>query len=247
MSQPGSSSRRLSAPAEAAPATLEDLSVILAQKITMRRMPVWEWMVLGGMLLVAAPALPGQPAAGWRGNGTGLWPDATVPREWSRIPRGAIDGLRAQAPRPSSEAAGEDVGQGDALCRAQEGQPASPDNSDVVLEYSVESEQPPGNHGSGLLSGQYVQTRQPPPTECCPRYRWDPSPAGRAVAATARGTTVPPPAELRRASRLSGRRISTPIGTGGLDRTPNMLRTTTPDLDKLTRSPRRPARREGGL
>jgi hypothetical protein len=38
------------------------------------------------------------------------------------------------------------------------------------LQYSVESE-PPADHGSGLLPGQSVQTRQPPPTECCPRYR----------------------------------------------------------------------------
>jgi hypothetical protein len=39
---------------------------------------------------------------------------------------------------------------------------AWPDNPDAVLQYSVEWEQPPGDHGSGLLPGQCVQTRQPP-------------------------------------------------------------------------------------
>jgi hypothetical protein len=66
-------------------------------------------------------------------------------------------------------------------------QPARQDNPGVVLEYSVNREQPPGDHCHGLLSGQFVQARQPPPAECCPRYRWGLSQAGRAGAATARG------------------------------------------------------------
>jgi hypothetical protein len=57
-----------------------------------------------------------------------------------------------------------------------------------------------------------LSRRDSPPAKCCPRYPWDPSPAGRAVAATARGTTVPPPAEPRRYSRLIGRgSSSTPM------------------------------------
>jgi hypothetical protein len=47
------------------------------------------------------------------------------------------------------------------VSREQEGQPASADNPGVVLEYSVERKQPPGDHGFGLLPGQFVQTRQP--------------------------------------------------------------------------------------
>jgi outer membrane protein assembly factor BamB len=39
-------------------------------------------------------------ANGWRGNGTGLWPDSTVPLEWQRIPKGVIADLRIRADRP---------------------------------------------------------------------------------------------------------------------------------------------------
>jgi hypothetical protein len=53
--------------------------------------------------------------------------------------------------------------------RHRAGQPASAGNPGVVLEYSVNREQPPGDPGSSLLPGQSVQMRQPPPAECCPR------------------------------------------------------------------------------
>jgi outer membrane protein assembly factor BamB len=46
------------------------------------------------------------PVSGWRGNGTGLWPDARPPLEWGRIPHGAVEGLRCQANRPWDETAG---------------------------------------------------------------------------------------------------------------------------------------------
>ena len=42
-------------------------------------------------------ALAGEPANGWRGNGTGLWPDAKIPRDWGRVPHGAMEGLRNSA------------------------------------------------------------------------------------------------------------------------------------------------------
>ena len=62
-------------------------------------------------LLVCLPAAAPPPDArianGWRGNGTGLWPDATPPLSWSRTPRGALDGLRAQADRPADDRPGE--------------------------------------------------------------------------------------------------------------------------------------------
>jgi hypothetical protein len=58
-------------------------------------------------LLLAASAVRGaEPANGWRGNGTGLWPDAKPPLEWSRTPRGALDGLCAAADRPRGADAG---------------------------------------------------------------------------------------------------------------------------------------------
>jgi outer membrane protein assembly factor BamB len=44
-------------------------------------------------------------ATGWRGNGTGLWPDSHPPLEWRRIPKGVLAGLRARAERPDDKAA----------------------------------------------------------------------------------------------------------------------------------------------
>lgn len=38
-----------------------------------------------------------EPANGWRGNGTGLWPESKAPTEWSRIPHGALEGMRNSA------------------------------------------------------------------------------------------------------------------------------------------------------
>lgn len=38
-----------------------------------------------------------EPKSGWRGNGTGLWPDANPPLEWHRLPKGAMEGMRAVA------------------------------------------------------------------------------------------------------------------------------------------------------
>src|SRR5438876_11390926 len=40
---------------------------------------------------------------GWRGNGTGLWPAAHPPLEWSRIPQGAAADLRSSADRPDDK------------------------------------------------------------------------------------------------------------------------------------------------
>ena len=42
-----------------------------------------------------------QPIAnGWRGNGTGLWPDARPPSEWYRIPKGILNNLATRVDRP---------------------------------------------------------------------------------------------------------------------------------------------------
>jgi hypothetical protein len=49
---------------------------------------------------LATLARGSEPATGWRGNATGLWPNSTAPIEWSRIAHGAMEGLRAQANRP---------------------------------------------------------------------------------------------------------------------------------------------------
>ncbi|HKA06946.1 MAG TPA: PQQ-binding-like beta-propeller repeat protein [Gemmataceae bacterium] len=57
-------------------------------------------------VLPAATSNAAEPVSGWRGNTTGLWPDADPPIEWHRIPRGALEGMRASADRPK----GKDLG-----------------------------------------------------------------------------------------------------------------------------------------
>jgi outer membrane protein assembly factor BamB len=57
--------------------------------------------------LLATTAPAADPASGWRGNGTGLWPDARPPVEWHRLPRGALDGLRASAAPPAGDGPGD--------------------------------------------------------------------------------------------------------------------------------------------
>ena len=56
-------------------------------------------LALLGLLAATTPAA--EPASGWRGNGTGLWPACTAPVEWHRLAHGAIEGARAQADRPA--------------------------------------------------------------------------------------------------------------------------------------------------
>ena len=50
------------------------------------------------LLLSPVVSLAADPVSGWRGNQTGLWPDAKPPLEWHRIPRGALDGMSAVPP-----------------------------------------------------------------------------------------------------------------------------------------------------
>lgn len=54
-------------------------------------------------VLLAATGNAAEPVSGWRGNTTGLWPDADPPLEWHRIPRGALEGMRASADRPKGK------------------------------------------------------------------------------------------------------------------------------------------------
>jgi hypothetical protein len=65
-------------------------------------------VVAGFFIALTCSPVPAEDAArGWRGNGTGLWPEATPPLTWHRIPRGALDGLRARAEPPSGDAPGD--------------------------------------------------------------------------------------------------------------------------------------------
>jgi hypothetical protein len=67
--------------------------------------PFWLAILLR-LSLTTPTAWAADPASGWRGNGTGLWPDANPPLEWGRTPRGALDGLRVGSNRPSGEEPG---------------------------------------------------------------------------------------------------------------------------------------------
>lgn len=60
---------------------------------------------LGLALLVQSLCLadPTDAFNGWRGNGTGLWPDAHPPLQWSRIPQGVTADLRSSADRPDDK------------------------------------------------------------------------------------------------------------------------------------------------
>lgn len=65
------------------------------------------WLILAGGFLAATPlSFSAEPANGWRGNGTGLWPEAKIPREWSRVPHGAMEGLRNSAALPAKASGG---------------------------------------------------------------------------------------------------------------------------------------------
>ncbi len=63
---------------------------------------------LAALLFAAVCQAEDSPHAttyGWRGNWTGLYPDANPPVEWGRTPSGVLAGLTCQAARPSEGAA----------------------------------------------------------------------------------------------------------------------------------------------
>src|SRR5262245_57459953 len=62
---------------------------------------------LWSVALLAPVARGAEAVDGWRGNSTGLWPEARPPVEWRRIPQGALDGLRAAADRPANPGPGD--------------------------------------------------------------------------------------------------------------------------------------------
>ena len=76
---------------------------------------IWNRILAAAVALMAASAGPLAtsrcPAAeatrtyGWRGNWTGLYPDADPPVEWGRIARGVVAGTTCQAAKPADGAA----------------------------------------------------------------------------------------------------------------------------------------------
>jgi hypothetical protein len=71
--------------------------------------PVWQSAVL---FFLAVQVLAAGPVSGWRGNGTGMWPEATPPLEWHRTPLGILAELRATTDRPDDGTTGELVEKG---------------------------------------------------------------------------------------------------------------------------------------
>jgi hypothetical protein len=65
------------------------------------------WIVTGFCLVMfSVDLIAAEPASGWRGNATGLWPDAKASLEWQRLAQGALEGMRAQADRPTQAGQG---------------------------------------------------------------------------------------------------------------------------------------------
>jgi outer membrane protein assembly factor BamB len=67
---------------------------------------------LSVVLVMALAVSAGQPANGWRGNGTGLFPKSTAPLEWYRRPKGVITDIRTRAERPADKAEGQSLEKG---------------------------------------------------------------------------------------------------------------------------------------
>src|SRR5580765_1772362 len=86
---------------------LRDIAVLRQQRGFQPMNSAWRvWFGLGLAGILAAGAPAAEPASGWRGNATGLWPDCTAPLEWHRLARGAMEGLRGQAGRPGQADSG---------------------------------------------------------------------------------------------------------------------------------------------
>jgi outer membrane protein assembly factor BamB len=64
-------------------------------------------LLLALLALSPCTAAPPDFFNGWRGNGTGLWPDAHPPLEWSRVPQGVMSDLRSSADRPDDKTVGD--------------------------------------------------------------------------------------------------------------------------------------------
>ncbi|MFT5523938.1 MAG: hypothetical protein ACI9HK_001887 [Pirellulaceae bacterium] len=63
------------------------------------------WIAFVGFCIAmhSLSLLADEPASGWRGNATGLWPHAKAPLQWGRLAHGSLEGMRAQADRPSQD------------------------------------------------------------------------------------------------------------------------------------------------
>ena len=67
---------------------------------------VWIAAIRFFLVLSSVTVRAAEPVSGWRGNETGLWPDSKAPLEWHRLEHGPLEGMRAQADRPTNARAG---------------------------------------------------------------------------------------------------------------------------------------------
>src|SRR5690348_14933207 len=58
------------------------------------------WYVLA--ITLATEVCVAEPIGGWRGNGNGVW-KGNPPLSWRRVPKGALEGLRAQIDPPKTD------------------------------------------------------------------------------------------------------------------------------------------------
>lgn len=58
------------------------------------------------LILISSHSIAAEPAVGWRGNGTGLWPESKAPVEWQRLAQGPLAGMRSQTDRPQEKTEG---------------------------------------------------------------------------------------------------------------------------------------------
>jgi outer membrane protein assembly factor BamB len=73
----------------------------------MRHPPICDGPALATLFVLVTAVQTAEPVSGWRGNGTGLWPGTRPPVHWHRLPRGALDGLRASADPPRGQGHGD--------------------------------------------------------------------------------------------------------------------------------------------
>jgi len=70
--------------------------------------PIFPALIVGLFVLLTIPcwaeAAPAPKTFGWRGNWTGLFPDAAPPVEWARIAKGVFAGTTCQAAKPAHRA-----------------------------------------------------------------------------------------------------------------------------------------------
>ena len=86
------------------------------------RIPRLLAVLLGGILALPLPALAAENSSppkvvGWRGNFTGLFPDADPPTHWGRIARGVVAGMTCQSAKPAEGSPGSGQAVRDGLIR----------------------------------------------------------------------------------------------------------------------------------